>query len=328
MDSVTPPPNDIPSVTFHSTTTSVSPFVLQPQELDILSHSDGFSILREHLAQHYSYELCDKHACAHSLTDPDAWLVVRDLLHALLVPVVELFDKACTVASQATHALKLEHLEYAFTGPARSAFVWLQCFLSSEKEREWCYTRGCPACVVNQTLDSEFSIRLLYAACLLSDVHYPFTLEGPTLPSFMFFLHTLELALEQDPLYGGNFHELMQAKAHATRNGIEDLIHQCLELDVIISQALSSSSDSSSSAASALGSPVLDPRDGSPNMKVKRSKMARRQARLEVEGEEWIEAMLEKLAIEQSTTPTPAQHEDPELKSEAVVRVSEVVAVQ
>ncbi|KAK1090068.1 hypothetical protein LTR48_009027, partial [Friedmanniomyces endolithicus] len=62
-------------------------------------------------------------------------------------------------------------------------------------------------------------------------------------------------------------------------------------------------------------------------MKVKRSKMARRQARLEVEGEEWIEAMLEKLAIEQSTTPTPAQHEDPELKSEAVVSVSEVVAV-
>jgi len=56
IDSVTPPPNDMPSVTFQATTTSVSPFVLQPQELDILSHSDGFSILREHLAQHYSYE--------------------------------------------------------------------------------------------------------------------------------------------------------------------------------------------------------------------------------------------------------------------------------
>ncbi|KAK0834705.1 hypothetical protein LTR73_000994 [Friedmanniomyces endolithicus] len=323
-----PPPNDMPSVAFQETTPSISPFVLQPQELDLLSHSDGFSILREHLAQHYSYELCDKHACAHRPTNLDAWLVVRDLLHALLVPVVELFDKACTVASQATHALKLEDLEYAFTGPARSAFVWLQCFLSSDKEREWCYTQGCPACVVNQTLDSEFSIRLLYAACLLSDVHYPFTLEGPTLPSFMFFLHTLEQALEQDPLYSGSFHELMQAKAHATRNGIEDLIHQCLELDVIISQASSSASDSSSSAASALGSPVLDPRDGSPNMRVKRSKMARRQARLEIEGEEWIEAMLEKLAIEQSTTAAPTEDLTAMAKSDAVVSVCEVVPVQ
>ncbi|TKA83227.1 hypothetical protein B0A55_00646 [Friedmanniomyces simplex] len=327
--------DDMPSVTFEPTAPSTaSPFLLQPQELDLLSHSDGFSILREHLAQHYSYELCDAHASAHTTTNnPDAWLVVRDLLHALLVPVVELFDKACTVASQATHAVKLEDLEYAFTGSARSAFVWLQCFLSSEKEREWCYTRGCPACVVNQTLDSEFSIRLLYAACLLSDVHYPFTLEGPTLPSFMFFLHSLEQALEQDPLYGGNFHERMQAKAHATRNGIEDLIHQCLELDVLISQA-PSPSDSSSAEVSAAASPVLAPLGGPPGMKVKRSKMARRQARLKVEEEQWIGAMLEKLAIEQDTMPTPTpapaptQCLDSVLKSEAVVSVSEVAAVQ
>ncbi|KAK5730969.1 hypothetical protein LTR15_000907 [Elasticomyces elasticus] len=313
----------MPSVTFKSTTTS--PFLLQPQELEILSASDGFSILRDHLAQHYSYELCDEHACAHSEDILDAWLVVRDLLHALLVPVVELFDKATNVASQATEAVKLEDLEYAFSGHARSAFVWLQCFLSSETEREWCYTRGCPACVVNQTLDSEFSIRLLYAACLLSDVHYPFTLEGPTLPSFMFFLDSLERALDQDELYSDGFYERMHPKAHATRNGIEDLIHQCLELDVILSQPTTPTSDSEGSTEI---SPVLCPMGGPPGMKVKRSRMARRQMRLKVEEEEWIGAMLEKLAIEQKLPSTSSPQVDDVCNKEAIVTVSEVAPVR
>lgn len=276
--------------------------------------------------------LCDEHSRNHPAEKDtsealEAWLVVRDLLHALLVPVVELFDKASTVASQATQAVKLEDLEYAFSGPARSAYVWLQCFLSSEKEREWCYTRGCPACVVNKTLDSEFSIRLLYAACLLSDVHYPFTLEGPTLPSFMFFLNSLERALDQDELYGASFFELMQPKAHVTRNGIEDLIHQCLELDAVLSQP-TSPSDPSSPEVSTPASPALAPLGGPPGMKVKRSKMARRQMRLKMEEEEWIGAMLEKLAIEQTVVPVRSQSPNAAPKHEPVVSVCEVAAVQ
>ncbi|KAK3070258.1 hypothetical protein LTR53_010779 [Teratosphaeriaceae sp. CCFEE 6253] len=313
-----------------------SPFLLRSHELELLAQSDGFGILREHLAEHYSYELCDKHSSSN--TAPlDAWFPVRDLLHALLVPVVELFDKACAVATRATHAVKLEDLEFAFSGQARSAFVWLQCFLSSEKEREWCYTRGCPACVVNQSLDSEFSVRLLYAACLLSDVHYPFTLEGPTLPSFMFFLDSLERALQEDPLYGDSFFELMQPKAHATRNGIEELIHQCLEVDAVLSSPVSPSSEPSSAEASAPTTPVLGALGDSrtPGMQVKRSKMARRQMRLQVEEEHWVEIMMERLAIEQSTSPeladrlsTPTNCLDAVLKTEAVVSVSEVAAVK
>lgn len=254
---------------------------------------------------------------------------MRDVLHALLVPVVELFDKACGVASVATRATKLEDLEYAFTGSARSAFVWLQCFLSSEKERDWCYTRGCPACVVDHSLDSEFSIRLLHTACLLSDVHYPFTIDGPTLPSFMFFLESLEYAIEEDELYGADFFGLMQPKAAATRDGIEDLIHECLELDILLSQP--ASPDALTPESSVPASPVVGPLGGTPGMKVKRSKMARLQMRLQVEEEQWMEEMLRKCwdqllpVVEAGLGSAPTQSLDAILKAGPAVSVEEVI---
>ncbi|KAK4543180.1 hypothetical protein LTR36_005730 [Oleoguttula mirabilis] len=316
----------MPNSTVPAATPNASPFLLKAHDVETLAQSDGFAILRDHLAKHYDYELCDAHTPAH-LESLDRWLMVRDVLHALLVPVVELFDKACTVASQATHASRLADLEYAFTGQARSAFVWLQCYLSAEKERNWCYTRGCPACVVDHSLDSEFSIRLLYAACLLSDVHYPFTIEGPTLPSFMFFLESLERALEQDPLWGEHFFETMQPKASATRNGIEELIHQCLELDARMSQP-SSPSNPSSPEASVNVSPVLAPLGATPMTKVKRSKMARRQMRLKVEEDQWMEEMLNKccdqLASEPCSISVPAHSLDAVRKGEPTIAVSEL----
>ncbi|KXT16356.1 hypothetical protein AC579_5577 [Pseudocercospora musae] len=312
----------------HITAPNASPFLLKSNDVELLSHSHGFRILRSHLAQHYKYELCEKHAPAH-LEHMDRWLVTRDVLHALLVPIVELFDKACGVAAAATHAAKLEGLEYAFTGKSRGAFVWLQCFLSSERQRKWCYTQGCPACVVDHSLDSEFSIRLLYAACLLSDVHYPFTIEGPTLPSFMFFLESLKRAIGEDELFGDDFFELMQPKAIATRDGVEELIHQCLELDALLSQA--STPDSASPGTSLPASPVIGP-IGAPGIKVKRSKMARKQMKLKVEEEQWMESMLqqcwEHLQPEQTgvVVPTPTQSLNAALKAEprATLAVREV----
>lgn len=312
---------------------NASPFLLSVHDVDTLSQSQGFMILRAHLAGHYKYDLCDAHTPAH-LENLDRWLTVRDVLHALLVPIVELFDRACTVASQATQATKLEELEYAFSGPARSSFVWLQCFLSSPKERDWCYTKGCPACVVDHSLDSEFSIRLLYAACLLSDVHYPFTLEGPTLPSFTFFLNSLARAIQSDPLYGDDFFELIQPKAVQTVNGVEDLMRQCLDLDMALSAA-PSPPDASSPDASVPVSPVLAPLGGTPKgMKVKRSKMARRQMRLKMEEEQWMQEMVKKCwdQLQPAATDAPqtvrevvsAQSLDAVLKAEPAVAVKEV----
>ncbi|KAK5175613.1 uncharacterized protein LTR77_000752 [Saxophila tyrrhenica] len=310
-------------------TASASPFLLRKDDVECLAHSEGFSILREHLAEHYNFDLCDEHTPAY-LEDRSRWLMIRDVLHALLVPVVELFDKALSLAALATNATKSEDLEYAFTGQARSAFLWLQCFLSSEKEREWCYTRGCPACVIDHSLDSEFCVRLLYTACLLSDVHYPFTIDGPTLPSFMFFLDSLERALARDALYGPDFFEMTQPKAVATRNGIEELIHQCIELDVVISQA-SSPSDPSSPQSSVPGSPSLAPLGATPSsgLKVKRSKIARRQLKLQVEEEQWMDEMLKRCwdqlqPAQQGQVSTPTQSLDAVLKEGPTVSVTEL----
>ncbi|KAK3721772.1 hypothetical protein LTR37_002937 [Vermiconidia calcicola] len=316
--------------------TNTSPFLLEIQDVDNLAQSDGFILLRQHLAQHYTYGLCDEHTPTH-VESYTRWLIVRDVLHALLVPVVELFDKAVYVAASATQASKVEDLEYAFTGQARSAFLWLQCFLSSEKEREWCYTRGCPACVVEHSLDSEFTIRLLHTACLLSDVHYPFTIEGPTLPSFMFFLDTLQRAEVADPLWGSEIFELTQPRACATRNGIEELIHQCLELDTFLSRA-SSPSDPSSAVSSAQASPVLGPigtrsSAGKAKQKVKRCKIAQRQIKLQFGEEQWTEEMQRRCwdqlqpgdsAVQESTLPIPARCLDAGLKLDATVSVEEL----
>ena len=39
-----------------TTTPKASPFLLRVQDVDVLAQSDGFNILRGHLAQHYGYE--------------------------------------------------------------------------------------------------------------------------------------------------------------------------------------------------------------------------------------------------------------------------------
>lgn len=144
------------------------------------------------------------------------------------------------------------------------------------------------------------------------------------------FLDSLERAIEQDPLFGPDFFELMQPKAHATRNGIEDLIHQCLELDALTSQ-VSSPSDPASPVESEQTTPVLGPAGGTPGMKVKRSKMARRQMRLKVEEEAWMEEMLRKLSIERdlldAASPAALSLDAAAaavIKSEAVIEVSEL----
>jgi hypothetical protein len=67
----------------------------------------------------------------------------RDVLHALLMPIVELYRRAEGLASTALCTAKSEDLELAFAGEARGAFLWLQCFVTGE-DGDWCRTRGCP----------------------------------------------------------------------------------------------------------------------------------------------------------------------------------------
>lgn len=251
----------------------------------------------------------------------------RDIIHALLVPIIELFDKAASTACHYTRSYNPADHEYAYTASARASFLWLQCFL--DRERDWSYTRGCPGCVVTHSLDSEFTIRLLYAACLLSDVHYPFTLDGPTLPSFIFFLDSLHKALAADPLWGEDYFEIIAPKAATTRNGIEELIHQCLELDAILSAPTTPATDEALSRATSPGvSPVLAPMGGTPGMKVKRGKMAKQQMRLKVEEEKWVEEMLKCMEAVSLDGAARADADEPGVLSlDGVAKGGSVVAV-
>src|SRR5207248_107020 len=53
----------------------------------------------------------------------ETWLLHRDLLHALVMPVVELFARASALAEAALCTHKSVDLELAFAGEARSAFL-------------------------------------------------------------------------------------------------------------------------------------------------------------------------------------------------------------
>ncbi|KAF2766835.1 hypothetical protein EJ03DRAFT_277373, partial [Teratosphaeria nubilosa] len=109
-------------------------------------------------------------------------------------------------------------------------------------------------------------------------------LEGPCLPSFMWFLDYVRRAVALDPLYGENFLELLQPKAEQIACGIEELIHQCLGLKVASASESSTPSDPASPETSVPASPVLAPLGGaSKGTKVKRSKMAKLQMKLKIE---------------------------------------------
>jgi hypothetical protein len=84
---------------------------------------------------------CEEHAFVDP-TIPSTWVLHRDILHGMIMPVVQLYHQACSLASAALNAKKLEDLELAFRGEARTSFIWLQCFI--HEEEDWCLTRGCP----------------------------------------------------------------------------------------------------------------------------------------------------------------------------------------
>lgn len=72
------------------------------------------------------------------------------MLHALSMPIVELFRRASALAEAAPCTHKTADLELAFAGEARSAFLWLQCFIAEEEE--WCRTAGCPGTCTQASL--------------------------------------------------------------------------------------------------------------------------------------------------------------------------------
>ncbi|GAM89857.1 hypothetical protein ANO11243_078970 [Dothideomycetidae sp. 11243] len=257
---------------------NVTPFIISVQEALMLGQSDGFKILRKHLGTTLSNDFCGEHKS--SSEDHKAWLVIRDILHALLAPVVALQDHAARVAEESLRTIRQEALEYAFYGNARGAFVWLQSFLSSELP--WCLSTGCPACVVAQAMDSESSLRLLIASCYLSGIESATDLGRPTLPSFEFFIRSINQAMNDDDLWGPSFFDSVEPKAVKLQNAMQDLMYQCQTIELNMTPP--------ESPASVISMSFLEP--SVEGMPIKRSSFARKQAHMLKEEAQWLRSVV------------------------------------
>ncbi|KAK7535079.1 uncharacterized protein J3D65DRAFT_669194 [Phyllosticta citribraziliensis] len=284
-----------------------SPFCIAPEDLQSLQRSESFQILRKHLALNASKSFCSEHAACSSQAQ-STWTLHRDFLHALVYPVVQLFHRASTLAEAALCSSKPEDLEMAYTGDARSGFLWLQCFIADEEA--WCHSIGCPACVVTTSLSTEPHLRMIFTALNLAA-----TKPSPCMPSFSFFASVLRTALETDPFWAPYYGTTssIEASAEKLTSHIHALVSQCAEIEALVTdyrdsvEAASTSSSTTSSvqssrpsfktARTAPASPLIQC-PGAPNCgklpAVKPSRLARRQQRMRVEEQ----VLLQKLVLQ------------------------------
>lgn len=270
------------------------PFEIPHEQLEALHSSPSFQLLRSYLSTQAAF--CSAHS-QHDTDSQETWLLHRDILHALLMPIVVLYKRASNLAQAALCATKSEDLELAFSGDARGAFVWLQCFLSEEPE--WCQTRGCPACCTVDAIRTEHHIRLTVAASLLSTAPLPSsTSENPeqaasendtaasrSLPPFPQILPALRAAVEKDPFWGAEYWPYLFNKGVQLSNGIQALISSCVDLEALVASPVTRKPTSQRSVA-VPGLARLHGRglgDEEQGMRLKKSKLAKRQLRMNAE---------------------------------------------
>jgi hypothetical protein len=195
---------------------------------------------------------CSSHSSLNH-SNRQAFILHRDILHSLLLPLLQIRSQAAVFAGQTlsqqsktriprspVSPRSVVDLELAFRGEARGAFSWLQCFIA--EEQEWCSTKGCPACVVLKVLHSEPFIRIVVASCRLS-AHLRGMLQGAgkgqsirgttttsALPEFDFWLSAVHQAVSEDDFWGLHFWEDIESRAEDLELGVKDLIRQCCEI--------------------------------------------------------------------------------------------------
>lgn len=280
---------------------NATPFIITVQDAILLDQSEGFSVLRQYLADRSCNVFCDEHH-SESQDDLQAWQVMRDVLHALLAPVVALTSHATEIAERFTKSGRPSDVEFAFRGRGRNAFVWMQSFLADDED--WCLSKACPGCVVQHAIDGEYQIRMLLAACMLSDVQGPGPQNGPTLPSFDFLLDSLHQAMSEDELWGpdSKYYDYIETKAQDLSFGMQDLMRQCEKLENLMTPpqtpeenplpSFSYFSDRSGSLKTRSKTlyPILP---AEPGMRVKRTKIAKVQAKMAKEEEAWLQSIIE-----------------------------------
>ncbi|KAF9697710.1 hypothetical protein EKO04_004008 [Ascochyta lentis] len=275
----------------------LSPFVIPQEDIEVLNASEGFCMLRNYLARDTSF--CAQHEGCDSQTK-ETWILHRDLLHALVMPVLELFNRASALAEAALCTHKSEDLELAFAGDARGAFLCLQCFV--DEEEDWCRTRGCPACITSATLSTESHLRLTIAASLLSTssvatpstsnasspANTPTTEEPSTsraLPPLPHILPALRDALSSDPFWGPDHWPYLLSRATQLSAGIQALIDECVNLESLVSSPVADRTAfiGGKRNFTTPGLQYTNAQSEEKGVKLRKSKLAKRQLRLERE---------------------------------------------
>lgn len=256
------------------------------------------------------------------------WLLHRDILHAMTMPVVELYKEAATLAAAALCSQFPEELEVAFKGEARFAFLWLQCFITEEDD--WCHTRGCPACNTLQTLSTELTIRGAITSALLStkDTPVPDTPtsetesevedQQPSLPDFSIILGALEQAMANDTFWGPGHYAQILARSKRIVAGIQELMSQCQVLESLVTSAPPSPGDNGLRRGQTLD--MLAPGEANREIKIKRGAVAKRQAKLKDEQG----AMIMRMSLQTWSAVHLSQRQRTKLKA-AVVKKEEFV---
>ncbi|KAL6705019.1 hypothetical protein ACN47E_007422 [Coniothyrium glycines] len=265
-----------------------SPLVIPREDIMAMNSSQSFSILRGYLAGHADF--CDQHMRC----DDEAkktWLLHRDILHALIMPIVALYNRASALASAALCTNKPEDLELAFAGWPRSAFICLQCFLTEESD--WCHTRGCPACVVTATFSTDSHIRITAAASLLSTARIatPNTEDAAVvneraLPPLPHILPALQRAVMADPFWDGpDIWSYILSRATQLSAGIQALISECVNLESLVSSPTTASRPDQKRGLTHPSVPFVGRGHAAEErgVKLRKSKLAKRQLRLKDE---------------------------------------------
>ncbi|KAL8745026.1 MAG: hypothetical protein Q9190_002799 [Brigantiaea leucoxantha] len=207
----------------------VGPLLVSKKDVAKLGSHAAFQTIRSALRNQRNTEFCDEH-CVDSRDNVEAWLLQRDITHALILPILEIYRFASTLAKRLRGKRNIFDLELIFRGEARGAFSWLQCFIAEEED--WCMTRGCPACVVSHALESEPTVRMILVACHFSELTRQ-QKSTSQLPMFEFWLASLRRALDDDPFWGPDLWKDFETRARRLEKGIEDLVKQCIELGSI-----------------------------------------------------------------------------------------------
>ncbi|KNG51017.1 hypothetical protein DDE82_008136 [Stemphylium lycopersici] len=301
-----------------------SPFHIPHEDVEALNSSKAFLALRRCLAGDAEYVLLSPAPRAGSLSRPvsqasptppqplsslatnkhnsfcathsqctqqakQTWLLHRDILHALIMPVVTLFSRASTLASAALCTQRSSDLELAFSGESRSAFIGLQCFLT--EEADWCRTRGCPACVVAATLSTDSHIRLVIAASLLSTANVatptqedpPQGISDRTLPPIPHILPALQRAVINDPFWeGSEIWGYILSRATQLSAGIQALVTECINLESLVSSPTTTDRPDSKRGLTHPSVPFVASGQvvEQKGVKLRKSKLAKRQLRL------------------------------------------------